>query len=111
MHNITIAAATGLFDTEIGHIIEAVLRAVALIVLLIGAAKAISSFTSGTPGKGAKIIVGTAVVCSFLFNPSMASDLIQFFSGIVKANIGSGNDIAKSASSVPSSSIPGTPGG
>jgi hypothetical protein len=92
----TILAATDLFDTQVGGMIKAILRAVALIVLLIGAAKSISSFTSGTPGKGAKIILGTAIVCSFLFNPAMASQLIEFFSTIVSNVISSGGDIANS---------------
>ena len=92
-----LAAPTGLFDTQLGQLITALLRAVALIVLLMGAAKAISSFTSGTPGKGAKILIGTAFVCAFLFQPSLVEQLISFMSSIVSTVIGSSDEIAKSA--------------
>jgi hypothetical protein len=98
------AEPKGLFDTALGGLIVALLRAVALIVLLIGAAKAISSFTSGTPGKGAKIILGTAVVCAFLFQPTLVESLISFMGTIVKTVIGSGADIANSVT--PTSVVP-----
>jgi hypothetical protein len=103
---------TDLFSTPFGRILVAILRAVALIILLIGATKAISSFTSGTPGKGAKIIIGTAVVCAFLFNPSMAGSLISFMSSIVEAVISSGDAITKGASNtVTPTTIPGVVNG
>ena len=102
---------TDLFSTPFGKVLVAVLRAVALIVLLVGATKAISSFTSGTPGKGAKIIIGTAVVCSFLFQPSMAGSLIGWMSSIVEAVISSGDAITKGANTVTPTTIPGVVNG
>jgi hypothetical protein len=98
--SILAAGDTAIWSTSLGSLLKAILAALGVIVLLIGVAKSISSFTAGTPGKGAKIILGTAVACAFLFNPEMVNSLINFFSTIVSTVISSGNDIADSAKTV-----------
>jgi hypothetical protein len=103
---LTFAAQTGLFDTAIGGIIKALMAAGALIILIIGVMKAVSAFTSGQPGKGAKTIIGTAVVCVFLFRPELLSQLIAFMSTIVEAVIGSGNDIVDGAKNTTPTTVP-----
>jgi hypothetical protein len=89
----SILAAT-IWDTALGSLLRAILGAVGVIVLIIGVTKAISSFTQGTPGKGAKIIVGTAVVCAFMFRPQLVNSLIDFFATVLQTFISSADTIA-----------------
>lgn len=93
----TIFAAT-IWDTNLGKMLAAILAAAGVIVLIIGVTKAISSFTQGTPGKGAKIIIGTAVVCAFMFRPQLVNSLIGFFANVLGTFIGSADEIAKNPS-------------
>jgi hypothetical protein len=97
MYSSILAAPLGIWETGLGSLIKALLAAVGVIVLLVGVAKSISSFTAGTPGKGAKIIFGTAVACAFLFQPTLVDTLIELFGTIVKSVLESGDKIADSA--------------
>ena len=88
-------ANQSIWTTPIGKVLAGILAAAGVIVLIIGVTKAISSFTQGTPGKGAKIIIGTAVVCAFMFRPQLVNNLIGFFSNIVGDLITSADKIAE----------------
>ena len=96
----SILAATTIWNTGLGSLIKALLAAVGVIVLLVGVAKSISSFTAGTPGKGAKIIFGTAVASAFLFQPELVNTLVDLFGAIVNSVLTSGKTIADSATTV-----------
>jgi hypothetical protein len=81
--------------TELGKSIGALMKAAALLVVLFAAVKGIKDAMAGKAGKAAQLVIGCAIVVTFLWDPSLIGKLIDLASSVVGKGVESVDQTAR----------------
>ena len=97
MHDLILALPGDQFFTAtgLGQAIASLMKAAALLIILVAAVKAVKDVLAGKVGKAAQLIIGAAVVVAFLWNPSLITDLVELTSRLVGDGVKDVNNVAR----------------
>lgn len=89
--HIVAAATPGVLDDSsgIGKILAAVLKSVAILLVLAGLFKAVKSILEGKMGPAVRVLVGAAVLAAILWSPSILTGALDALKTVLE-NIFSG---------------------
>jgi hypothetical protein len=102
MHAHLILAAGPDWNSGLLGVIAAMMKLVAVLVVLWAAMKGVKSVLDGKPGGAAKVVIGAAVLVSFLWNPTLINQVIDTASGLVGQGVTQVNTSTQN--------VPGAPG-
>lgn len=85
--------ASNFWTSGVGGMLQAVLGAIAVLILVGAAFASIRHFTKGDPGTAFKIILGSVVAAVFLFAPQMFTTLLEGAATLMGALVGSIGDV------------------
>jgi len=91
--NTYLAAGTSFWDSSIGGPVKALMKAFAIIIIILAAVKATKDILGGKLGKAIGLILGAGVAVVFLWQPTLIDSVLSLFAGLFGTTVTSFGEI------------------